>query len=262
MQSTNRQNKMLRQGQFLFKYRGLLPVAFLIIGLIIFFLQARHSAFFFTEDDQRTYDLACLCLALSGLIIRIITVGYSPKGTSGRNTATQVAHQLNTTGLYAVTRNPLYLGNFLLWLAVVLLCQHLGFTILFLLSFWWFYRLIIFTEETFLETEFGADYLTWKNNTPVFFPSLRKYQPSTRAFNWKKVLRKEKNGIAAIFGIFFLFQLSGAIAAPEKFHPVTFLADHLFWSVCALGSGLYYLLIKVISATTNWLENNSGTGRA
>ncbi|WP_421893467.1 methyltransferase family protein [Marinoscillum sp.] len=259
MQSTDRRNKMLHQGQFLFKYRGLLPVIFLIIGLIIFFFQVRNSALFFTEGEKHIYDLSCLVLALFGLIIRVITVGYTPKGTSGRNTTTQVADQLNTTGLYAVTRNPLYLGNFLIWLAIVLLCQHIWFTIFFLLSFWWFYRLIIFTEETFLAAEFGAAYLTWKSNTPVFFPALGKYQPSTRTFNWKKVLRKEKNGVAAIFVIFFLFQLTRAIADDKDFHPLTFLSDHLFWSLCAIGSGLYYLLIKVISTSTNWLENTSGT---
>ena len=36
--------------------------------------------------------------------------------TSGKNTAKQIAESLNTSGIYSVLRNPLYLANFLNWL--------------------------------------------------------------------------------------------------------------------------------------------------
>ncbi|MGB8874133.1 MAG: hypothetical protein WCC75_12145, partial [Desulfobaccales bacterium] len=44
--------------------------------------------------------------------------GLPPRGTSGRNTQGQVAETLNTTGIYSLVRNPLYLGNFLIWLGL------------------------------------------------------------------------------------------------------------------------------------------------
>ncbi|MGC9453013.1 MAG: methyltransferase family protein, partial [Oceanipulchritudo sp.] len=45
-------------------------------------------------------------------------------GTSGRNTKQQVAYSLNTTGFYSVVRNPLYLGNFFMYLGIALFTHH------------------------------------------------------------------------------------------------------------------------------------------
>ena len=47
-------------------------------------------------------------------------MGFAPRGTSGRNTLGQVAEVLNTSGMYSVVRNPLYLGNFVIWLGLAL----------------------------------------------------------------------------------------------------------------------------------------------
>ena len=48
--------------------------------------------------------------------------GFAARNTSGRNTGQgQVADKLNTTGAYSLTRNPLYLGNALMWAAVAML---------------------------------------------------------------------------------------------------------------------------------------------
>ncbi|WP_417887675.1 hypothetical protein [Zunongwangia sp.] len=47
------------------------------------------------------YELVCLSFSLLGLFIRIFTVGYTPKNTSGRNTTEgQLANEFNTTGMY------------------------------------------------------------------------------------------------------------------------------------------------------------------
>ena len=60
-------------------------------------------------------------LTLSGLALRAYTVCTTPKGTSGRNTARQVADHLNTKGIYSVVRHPLYLANYLIWAGILLL---------------------------------------------------------------------------------------------------------------------------------------------
>lgn len=52
-------------------------------------------------------------VGLFGFLIRIYTIGFTPKNTLGRNTKEeQIAGELNTKGLYSLTRNPLYVGNF------------------------------------------------------------------------------------------------------------------------------------------------------
>ena len=50
------------------------------------------------------WQLGCLLVSLAGLGIRFYTVGFAPRGTSGRNTRGQVAEVLNTIG--DVLRGP------------------------------------------------------------------------------------------------------------------------------------------------------------
>jgi len=69
---------------------------FLLIGLLIrMFPYGSHRL------DQ-VWEILCLAISLLGLGVRIVTVGYVPKGTSGRNTRGQKANVLNTTGMYSL----------------------------------------------------------------------------------------------------------------------------------------------------------------
>ena len=62
-----------------------------------------------------------------------LCVGFTPRGTSGRNTKEgQVAESLNTLGMYSMCRHPLYLGNLLMWLGIVMYMGHLWFAVAFL----------------------------------------------------------------------------------------------------------------------------------
>lgn len=110
-------------------------------------------------------------VSLLGLLIRIHAVGFSGKHTSGRNTAQgQVAEMLNTRGLYSVVRNPLYVGNYLMCLGIVMLTCNLWFVGVFTLIFWIYYERIVFAEEEFLRKKFGEPYLEWAAETPIFIP--------------------------------------------------------------------------------------------
>ncbi|UKI18106.1 MAG: isoprenylcysteine carboxylmethyltransferase family protein [Bacteroidales bacterium] len=121
------------------------------------------------------YEILCFVVSLLGLAVRAFTVGYTPANTSGRNVAEQVADQLNTTGLYSVVRNPLYVGNFLMWLGIAMLTMNLWFIISFILLFWVYYERIIFAEEQFLTNKFGSVYTDWADKTPCFIPRLKGY---------------------------------------------------------------------------------------
>ncbi|MEI3590430.1 MAG: hypothetical protein V8Q44_05920 [Alistipes ihumii] len=66
--------------------------------------------------------MGCLLVSLFGLAIRIRTAGHTPDRTSGRNTAEgQVADEPNTTGIYSMMRNPLYVGDLFKWPGIALL---------------------------------------------------------------------------------------------------------------------------------------------
>jgi protein-S-isoprenylcysteine O-methyltransferase Ste14 len=190
-----------RQGNWLFKRRGGLPVIVLVAGLAVY-IHARPAG--------GCREWACLAISLAGLCLRGYTVGYTPPNTSGRNTRRgQVADSLNTTGIYSVVRHPLYLGNFLAWLGVSLLTGHPWFVAVACLLFWIYYERVAFAEEQFLRGKFGATYESWASRTPAFVPDFRLFVRPARGFSWRKVLYKEKNGLLALFLVFSAFDLAG-----------------------------------------------------
>ena len=96
-----------RSGNWLFKRRSWLPAVFVIIGIIVLYLTNRQAILFNLSEE-----LIFLGVSLFGEVIRIYTVGYAPKNTSGRNTgAGQIADELNTTGIYSLVRHPLYVAR-------------------------------------------------------------------------------------------------------------------------------------------------------
>src|SRR4030095_3531295 len=97
----------------------------------------------------------------------------------------QVAEQLNTSGIYSVVRHPLYLGNYLMWIGIVLFTKNFEFVIIVSLLYWIYYERIMFAEERFLEKKFGESYLSWSLKVPAFIPALGKFQKSHIPFSVK-----------------------------------------------------------------------------
>ena len=95
---------------------------------------------------------------LSGLLIRILAVGFAYHKTSGKNTRKQIAEKLNTSGIYSILRNPLYLANYLNWLGIILLLSNTFLTIIITSLFVILYHKIILVEENFLLQKFKEEY--------------------------------------------------------------------------------------------------------
>lgn len=244
----NRQMEI--QGNWLFKYRGILPLFVFLLGLLIFLRNESNPSNWVVEgtDYEIIYEISCLFVSLVGFIIRVYTVGYTPPNTSGRNTERQVANVLNTKGIYSIMRNPLYVGNFFMWLGIAMLTGNLWFIIAFILLYFLYYERIIFTEERFLISKFGDDYLNWASKTPVAFPKFSNFIKNDHAFNWRKVLRQEKNGLAAVFLIFCLFDALGELV---KVHSDFNIILH---SV-GIGAVLVYGILKFIKYRTKLLHD-------
>jgi protein-S-isoprenylcysteine O-methyltransferase Ste14 len=137
------------------------------------------------------YEFACFALVLAGLGLRAVTVGFVPGKTSGRNTGGQVAASLNTTGLYSLTRNPLYLANCLIYLGVAFYAQDLLLALALAFFLALYYERIILAEEAFLVGRFGEEYRTWAAEVPVFFPRLHGWRPPALPVTLRTVLRRE-----------------------------------------------------------------------
>ena len=236
-----------KQGHLLFRHRGTLPLFIFIVGVIVFIDHRLEPGEPYLGG---IYDYICLGTGIIGLLIRIFTVGFSAKRTSGRNIHRQVAGEVNKTGLYSIVRHPLYVGNFFMWLAVALLTADLWFIIAFIFMYWVYYERIMFAEEEFLREKFKKEYSEWAAVTPAFVPDFRLWKKPVYPFNFKKVLRKEKNGILALLIIFFFFQYLGTTILYD-----TFMIREWFWPVAAASALLYYVLIKFLSKKTELLNN-------
>lgn len=232
-----------KQGNFLFKHRGFIPVFMLIAGFI-FYLQhvdIHHYNF--------PYELICLLVSLFGFFIRIYTVGYSSKNTSGRNTEEQVADSLNTDGFYSIVRHPLYLANFFMWLGIAMYTLDDWFILIFLLLFWIYYERIMFAEEQYLRKKFDNEYLDWASRTPPFIPNFKRWKKPAASFDVSKVIRNEKTGLLALFATIFLFELLPNILIGKELS-----VGENFWLYGLLFALSTYCVIKILEKT-NYLIN-------
>lgn len=241
------QEELKQQGDYLFKYRSYLPLGLLIIALALKWYLASDSSTSLLSD---ILESSALWVGLLGLLVRVFTVGYTPENTSGRNTdAGQVADVLNTTGIYSLIRNPLYVGNLLMWLAVAMLTGSIWFVLLFIMFFWIYYERIVYAEESFLRDKFGQSYLDWTEHTPIFLPRHLRYKAPSIPFSWKKVLKKEKNGLFALFLLIWIFKLVGDYAAQGN---IRLTEGWEFYA--ALVTGILYFILRFLKRRTALLE--------
>ncbi len=241
------QEELKSQGDYLFKYRSYLPLALLVVGLVV---KLYHVYYVGDTPFSQALESSALGVGLLGLIIRSFTVGYTPKNTSGRNTNEgQVADELNTKGIYSLIRNPLYLGNYLMWLAIAMMTGSGWFVLVFSLVFWIYYERIVYAEESFLREKFGKKYLDWTEKTPPFLPKNLNYQKPDLKFSWKKVLKKEKNGLFALFLLIAFFEVVGQYAKDG-----TFMIDQKWLLIATAATGLIYLVLKYLKKYTDVLN--------
>ena len=245
-------DQLLSQGNTFFRYRSFIPLLLLPFAFWACAVSIYHHPDWFTHEGITFPEKMAIVLCLIGFLIRVITVGFTPANTSGRNTVTQVADSLNTKGIYSTVRHPLYLGNFFMWLAIAVLTADLYFVIVFCLCYFIFYERVMLAEEDFLANKFGDAYTQWSQQVPTIIPAFGKWHSPDLYFSWKKVLAKEKNGVLAFFTLVALFQLwvdyiqTGSVQLPHR------------WTLIALLiTGLAYLVLKLIKYQTSWLKEEN-----
>ena len=101
-------------------------------------------------------------IAAFGLLVRALAAGYLRKD-----------EQLATTGPYALTRNPLYLGSAMLAAGFIVAGDSWRAGLLVACYFALFYTAVIRNEEADLRKHFGAAFDQWAARVPLFLPRLR-----------------------------------------------------------------------------------------
>lgn len=246
------QQELENQGNFLFRYRSYLPLVLLPIALWVNYYMINRSPDLFSQSGITFLEIIAIALCLTGLIIRICTVGFTPANTSGRNTSEgQVAETVNTTGIYSIVRHPLYLGNYFMWLGIAVLTGDIWFMLAFTMAYWIYYERIMYAEEQFLTRKFGEKYTAWAAVTPAFIPSFSNWTSANLTFSWKKVLKKEKNGLFAIFLLVLIFNCWTSWLTSNQW------LTNKTWSInAAILTGLFYFVFKFIKSGTTWLNED------
>ena len=146
----------------IFEMRSYTPIPFIIAMLI------------FAQPTVETLAAGFL-VALIGEMIRFW--GVSIAGSETRTTGVVGAMNLITDGPFGHVRNPLYVGNILMYVGCGIMSNALP-PWLTLAAFVWFaiqYHLIVSREEDHLRTAFGEEYDRYCQNVPRFIPRLTRY---------------------------------------------------------------------------------------
>ena len=150
---------------FFFTFRSYTPIP---IGVMIIYF----------ARPENTYFSGGITLLLIGELTRMWAVSYAGGETRTRNVG---ATKLCTSGPYAFVRNPLYVGNMLMYLGIVFIAEATSVLLMAATTFSFFliqYSLIISLEEERLDELFGQEYSRYKENVPAIFPRISRWDGS------------------------------------------------------------------------------------
>jgi protein-S-isoprenylcysteine O-methyltransferase Ste14 len=171
-----------------FTYRSYTPIPFLI-AMVIF-------------AQPTIVSLLCgFAMVALGEAIRFW--GVSIVGSETRTTGTVGGTYLITNGPFAYVRNPLYLGNMLIYAGVGIMSMALFPWLLLAAVAWFFvqYTLIVSKEEEYLAERFGEAYEHYRRHVRRFVPRLAPYvapTPPPKRVHAQEGLASEKRTLQAI----------------------------------------------------------------
>lgn len=232
-----------RWGTFLFKYRDAVFPAVILATIV-----ATRPVF---PGGSRTadlwLDLVGILVCAAGQALRITVIGYKYIVRGGKNKQVH-AEDLVTEGIFALARNPLYVGNimvlfglFLIWNSPVLYLIGVPFTLI-------GYKAIVTAEEAFLRGKFGSAYDEYCLTTNRWIPDFRKAPTALRdiPFNWRRVLIREYGSWTAWIGT------AGAMIIAESL----FVAPYEQSAALIKTIVLVMLFVFIAWAVTRWLKLN------
>ena len=191
LESGSRRLGAVHVNAWLFSHREHLPIPFLLLGIATL-LCSPHPL---STARYAWLDGVGFTLILAGESLRVWCVGIVGAAT---RSASINAKRLIESGPYALTRNPIYLGNLLICLGISSFAQSWAVTAACLGYFVVVYRRIILAEERFLRATFGVSYEEFRQRVPRVLPRLRGWRQALAAPFRVKELRKEYQTIAGI----------------------------------------------------------------
>jgi protein-S-isoprenylcysteine O-methyltransferase Ste14 len=171
----------------LFQYRSYTPIPFLVV--MVYFMDPTVLSF-----------IIGLVVIGCGEYLRLW--GVSIAGSETRTTGTVGGTFLITSGPFAYVRNPLYVGNILIYTGVGIMSNALfpWLTVVAMVFFIVQYSLIVSLEEEYLLSAYGDEFRSYVSAVPRFIPRLAPYkgtgiQPEMR---WRNGVASERRTLQAI----------------------------------------------------------------
>jgi protein-S-isoprenylcysteine O-methyltransferase Ste14 len=229
-------DRLSATGDVLFRWRSWLPLLLLPLFL------ASFAGLTYPLDSHGLdllWELGCFAVSALGVAVRLLTVGTAPRGTSGRNTRSQKAAALNTTGPYSVVRHPLYAGNYLIGLGMSLFTRTWFLPVIVSLAALLYYERIAAREEQFLEARFGDAFRRWAARVPAAVPRPGGWQPPALPFSWARALDREFYAIGEITVAFFVLDVL------EDWSVRDALALDPVWTLVAATGTLFFVTMWV-----------------
>jgi len=117
-------------------------------------------------------------LMILGLLIRAWACGHLRK-----------ISELDTSGPYAYTRNPLYLGSFLITIGFAIASGVWWLGLISIIFFLGIYLPVINVEKNELKEVLGDEYRVYAAGVPIFIPRLTPWKHSQRRFDFQLYLK-------------------------------------------------------------------------
>lgn len=133
-------------------------------------------------------------VAVIGILIRAWASGHIRKNQN-----------LAVSGPYSFTRNPLYLGSFVLGLGFTIASGVWWLAPLFIVLFLGIYLPVMRLEAKELTALFGEEYAEYARRVPLLFPYFKGYKKSSEKFDMKLYMRYRE--YRAALGLVFAWSI-------------------------------------------------------
>jgi protein-S-isoprenylcysteine O-methyltransferase Ste14 len=182
------ESSLVSIGKFFFKYRN-------IISPLVFCALAIASKPLIIAGSRRFdlfLDIIGITVALAGQFLRIFVIGFAYIKRGGKDKEVY-ADTLVQEGFFAHCRNPLYDGNILTLLGLIIIHSGILMYAVCLPFYFFLYWTITLAEENYLREKFGDVYDAYTKKVPRFLISFKGITNTLKGmtYDWKKVIRKE-----------------------------------------------------------------------
>jgi hypothetical protein len=229
-------------GDFLFRFRNLifplcLPLA-LLPGPPLF-------------DNVLVAAAVGFLIAATGEAVRAGTIGlqYIVRGGKDRRV---YAKDLVTGGVYAHTRNPMYVGNMLILVGLAIASNSWTCVAVAIPFYAFVCAAIVAAEERYLRGRFGADFDAYCHDVPRWLPRLPGIGATLadHSFNWRRVVLKEygtPTGWVLAWGVLAFWNLSRSDGGTNAHHSAVVAV-----AVIAAAMLVFWIFARIVKKSHRW----------